>query len=332
MHVLFVRTDRLGDVLLNLPAIAALHRAWPAARLTMLVHPDVAPLLAFVPEIDALVIEPVDARAWWRRSLSWSRRLRMAQFDVAIISNPKREYHLAVWLAGIPQRIGYDRKWGGLLTARLPDRKHLGLQHEVEANMELLRPLGVDGIAPSWRFPQLPRQQDEARVLLQQAGLSASGPFIVVHPWTSNPLKQWPLDRFRQLIDRLIEQAGKPIVLIGGKAEAAQLPRALSLRSEVINLVGRLTLPQLAGLLQCAERLISNDSGPVHLAAAVGLPTVVLFGAAVEATGPRRWGPWGSGHVVIERGVITDIAVQDVLEAVAQPSRVLDAAPLPSRR
>lgn len=333
LKIVFVRTDRLGDVLLNLPAVAALREAYPESRITFLARPELVDLLSTVPEVDAVCsYQPGPRAGWWRRALRMGFAWRVAAYDVAIISNPMRELHLAAYLAGIPQRIGYDRKWGGLLTARLPDRKHLGLRHEVEANTELLKPLGIEGAVPAWRFPQLLQQQDEARALLQQAGLSASEPFIVVHPWTSNPAKQWPWDRFRQLIDRFIEQAGKPVVLIGGKAEAARLPRMLPLRPEVINLVGCLTLPQLAGLLQCAERLISNDSGPAHLAAAVGLPTIVLFGAAVEATGPRRWGPWGSGHVVIERSVITDITVEDVLEAIAQLSRIADAASTPSRR
>ena len=118
------------------------------------------------------------------------------------------------------------------------------------------------------------------------------------------------------LIRYAVERLATQVVVVGGPEEAARAPAALPADLPVANLVGRLTLVQLAALLQHARLLISNDSGPVHLAAAMGTPTVVLFGSANAATGPRRWGPWGTGHAVIWKPSMEAIEVEEVCTAV----------------
>ena len=126
-RIVLIRTDRLGETLLNLPLGAALTRALPQASVSFLVQPDLAPLLTGVPWIrELLSYEEHASRAWWLRAVRLAARLKARQFQVALVSNPKKELHLAIWLAGIPLRVGYHRKWGGLLTHRLTDRKALG--------------------------------------------------------------------------------------------------------------------------------------------------------------------------------------------------------------
>ena len=223
----------------------------------------------------------------------------------------------STFLAGIPVRVGYDRKWGCLLTHRLPDRKALGERHEVEYNLDLVRALGIQASIPRVQFPRLEREEAEVFQLLAQQGIARSEPFIAVHPWTSNPLKQWPAVRFQELIRRVRERVQVRVVVIGGPEESGRVSEVVPNELPVVNLVGRLTLKQLAALFQRARLLISNDSGPVHLAAAVGTPTVVLFGASSASTGPRRWGPWGdAGHVVIAKSSMEAIGVDEVMETV----------------
>ena len=318
-RLLFIRTDRLGETLLALPAAAALRAAYPQARLTLLMQPALQPLLAGVPGIDeVLAYDGAAPSAWWRRALRLGRALRPRRFDVAVVSNPKKELHLAVWLAGIPVRAGYGRKWGGLLTHRVPDRKALGERHEVEYNLELVsRVVGplTTGSIPTVRLPLREEEQGTVRQLLARHGVQGSDPFLVVHPWTSNPVKRWPAARYRELVRMMAQRL--PVVVVGG-------PEAVGVTSDVIpagqprvvNLVGGLSLSELAELLRSARLLVSNDSGPVHLAAAVGTPTVVLFGGSSLAAGPRRWGPLGEGHTVIWKGSMEDITVDDVVAVV----------------
>ena len=322
-RLLFIRTDRLGETLLNLPAVAALKAALPSAAITLLVHPDLQPLLEAVPEADQVL---ADTRAagplWWLRALRLARMLRPHRFDLALVSNPKKELHAAVWLAAIPRRLGYGRKWGWCLTDRVPDRKALGDRHEVEYNLDLVRALGLPAAALPWRFPPFSREQEDLRRLPELRDLQPSEPLIAVHPFSSNPMKRWPAERCRELIRRLALRRDVRIVVVGGTEEQEQVSEVLPPDASVANLVGRLTLRQLAALLQRARALVSNDSGPVHLAAAVGTRTVVLFGGSAQpASGPVRWGPWGSGHAVIARPDLAEISVDDVMGAVSEMLR-----------
>ena len=320
-RVLWIRTDRLGETLLSLPAAAALEAALPGARLTLLVHPSMAPLLETLPWVDrVLTCDYAAIGPWWIRAVRLVRTLRPHKFDVAVVSNPMKELHVAVWLAGIPRRVGYGRKWGRLLTHCVPDRKALGERHEVEYNLDLAK-ASIDApmlaSAPQWQLPSLEREQAEVLRLLEQQGIPSSEPFIAVHPWTSNPLKQWPPARYQALVHAISQRL--PVVVIGGPEERGRVRDVLpSTPPRVADLVGRLSMRQLAGLLQQARLLVSNDSGPVHLAAAVNTKTVVLFGTSEPAAGPRRWGPWGQGHTVICKPSMDEICVEEVVAAVVR--------------
>jgi len=316
-RILFVRTDRLGETVLNLPAVAVLRRAFPRASLTFLAHPDLQPLLSQVPEIDDVMPYPPGPRgSWWLRACRMGGRLRARRFDVALISNPQKELHAAVWLAGIPYRVGYARKWGWLLTHRLPDRKALGERHEVEYNLDLIRALGFPTGAPEWPLPDVSSERKDIDQLLARQGISCSDQVVVIHPGTSNPLKRWPTDRFAELIRRVAGHLPVRLVLIGGAEEQEQAQWLLAHAPSVANVVGQLSLSQLAALCQRARLLISNDSGPVHVAAAVGTKTLVLFGTSDAASGPARWGPWGTGHAVIWKPTMEAIEVDEVWQAV----------------
>ena len=238
-------------------------------------------------------------------------------FDLAVVSNSTKRLHLAVWLAGIRQRVGYDRKWGWTLTHRLPDRKALGERHEVECNLDLVRALGLSDVVPEWPNFKLDNEREQISQLLAGQGIGTGEPIVAVHPWTSNPVKQWPLERFRRVIQESAVRS-RAVVLIGGSDEAARAATVMPAgANRVINLVGKLPLAQTAALLARSRVLVSNDSGPMHLAAAVGTPTIALFGTADPATGPARWGPWGHGHTVIVRPTMEAITVDNVLAALA---------------
>ena len=320
-QIVFVRTDRLGETLLALPAIHALRQAFPDARLTLMLHPSLQELFAGHPDVDEVVPEPAGAGPWWRHAWRVSRLWRSWHPEIIILANPKKAYHLGAWLAGIPRRVGYDRKWGRLLTHRLQDRKPLGERHEVEYNLELIHTLGIS--VPPAPAPWLPVSPQEASSLsqrLEQLGVPVSSRLIAVHPWTSNPHKQWPVDRFRALIQRLAQEAGLAIVVIGGREEQAQAPEVLAGGRDtgrVLNLVGRCSLRELAALCQQVRVVVSNDSGPIHVAAAVGTPVVALFGTGEAGSHPRRWGPWGEGHTVIHQP-LEAITVDEVVRAVAR--------------
>ena len=318
--IVFVRTDRLGETLLTLPAIHALRQAFPDARLTLMLHPALQELFAGHPDVDEVVPEPASSGPWWRQAWRVSRLWRSWHPEIIILANPKKAYHVGAWLAGIPRRVGYDRKLGWLLTHRLQDRKPIGERHEVEYNLALVATLGIP-VTPA-PMPWLPVGPQEASSLSQrlgQLGVPVGSRLIAVHPWTSNPRKQWPVDRCRALIHRLAQETGLVVVVIGGREEQA---RAAELIVEgphtgrVLNLVGRCSLRELVALLTRVRVVVSSDSGPMHVAVAVGTPVVALFGTAETGSHPTRWGPWGEKHTVIHKP-LEAITVDEVARAVA---------------
>lgn len=316
-RLLFIRTDRLGETLLNLPVLHALRTDLPHASIILMTHPALRELLDGHPDLSDVREEPLLPGPWWWRAWRLSRVWRAWKPDILIISNPKKEYHLAAWLAGVPCRVGYDRKWGGLLTHRLEDRRVLGERHEVEYNTRLLAALGL--AIPASIILQLPvtdKANRRVSQLLDHLGVADTDRLLVVHPWTSNARKQWPLDRFQKLLERVSHLEHIRPVVIGGPDERGQEAAVLSaVGPKVASLVGRLSLPELAACLRRARVVITNDSGPMHLAAAVGTSVVALFGTEDPGSHPRRWGPWGNGHTVIHKP-LDQITVEEVLAAV----------------
>ena len=318
-RILVLRTDRLGELLLTLPAVTALREMSPEAHITLVVQEPYAALMRCAPAVQDVIAVPwMGRRIRWRDTWPLVRQLRRGRFDVALIANPHKWLHWAVWQAGVPRRIGYDHKWSWCLTDRLPDVKTHHERHEVEWNLDLLKPLGVVANRPDVSLP-IPEPLTHAlRARLHAQGVSWETPVIALHPWASTLEKRWPLSAFRALATTMRAEGYGPMTVIGGTEHAEEAQAFCRGLPGITNLVGTLTLVELAAYLSQCALLISNDSGPAHVAAAVGTPTVTLFGRPHPWEGPIRWRPWGDGHVVLHRVPITNIRVEDVMSAVRQ--------------
>jgi len=288
-NILVIRTDRFGEFLLNIPAIRALKELYPQAKLTLAVNLIVYELAGLVECVDQVVV--------WEQIKKY---LRKNKFDLAVILNPTKEAHMASFLAGIPMRLGYDRKWGFLLTHKIKDTKHLGDRHEVECNLELVNLIGAHTQNKSFLIKSSESYFPEF----------AGKKIIAMHPFTSDPVKQWPAERFKVLAQRIKHELKLEVIIIGLSLTNSNIDRS------IIDMTNKTTLVELAALLKRCSLLISGDSGPVHLAAAVGTPVIALFRNDLPGKTARRWGPWGDGHRVIEKNSLNDISVNEVLAQV----------------
>lgn len=312
-RILIVRTDRIGDLILSTPIIRALRRAYPGAYLGLMAAAPQAELVEGHPDLDAVFrYDKRGAQRGVRGALRFIGRLRAHRFDTALILHSTQRVLLTAWAAGIPRRVGYARRLPFLLTDSLPYLKPRGERHELVYNLELLRLIGLDlkgdfaedSKRDLW-VQAGPEHARKADSLLRAAGVDPNRrTLVVLHPGASCPSKRWPVERFAALGDVLSERFGAEVAVISGPDGIPQAEEVLSrMRRPAVPLPGRLSLPETAALLKRARCLVSNDSGPVHLACAVGTPVVAIFGRWEPGLGPVRWGPTGAGSVVLHRDV-----------------------------
>lgn len=312
-RILFFRTDMLGDTLLNLPVLDALKSAYTESHITFACHPTLAEFLEGYPAIDRfLPFEAGRRRARFSECRTLFSQIKRGNFDLAIVSNSRKDFHLITRLANIPRRIGYGRKWGILLTDRLEDKKFLGQKHEIESNLELLTPLGIRVREPLFELPSPIQDVNGAERLLAGERVSAAHPLVLLHPFSSDPRKCWSMENFMNLIKRIKENLKVDIAIVGTEGERAGAEELITrTKLTVINLAGKTNLRTLCGVIRKSTLLIGHDSGPMHMAAGVGTPTVSLFAKFPGGPNPVRWRPWGTGHVVIHKN-LNDLTVEEV--------------------
>ncbi|RKY38543.1 MAG: hypothetical protein DRP75_04300 [Candidatus Omnitrophota bacterium] len=294
--IVVFRTDRLGDVLLSIPAIRALSERFPSSKISVVLQPSYTSLLEGSSEVD----EIIPYRKTFKENLDLILKLRRERYDLAVILNPKKRTHIIAFLSGIPYRVGYRRKWGFLLNYKIEDKKYEGKKHEIEYNLDIVRSLGADTKDKSLRIKI--KEEDERFIdfLLRESKIEKKR-LVAMHPTSSCPSKRWPIERFAEVGRRLESICPQvQIVLIGGEEEKELREKIERLFSPfALNLIGKLHLGQLSALFKRCSLLISTDSGPVHLATAVGLGCVVIFGRNLPGLSPVRWGPRGEKDLVL---------------------------------
>lgn len=290
--ILVVSPNWLGDAVLALPALANLRRSFPEARISLLVRQWLSQLFRSLPFIDELVELPSRGELIWAATA-----LRQRDFELALLLPNSFRTALISRLAGIPHRVGYVADGRGpLLTVGVCPSSGTTL-HQADSYLGLLRSLQWD----AWSRPTeclLPPGSDaEVEKLLTDSGLPSHTLLIGMTPGAAyGTAKRWPTDRFAAAADLLIDRLGATVLLFGSPREAS-LTRAIRerMRGAAIDFGGRTTLTELSGLLSRCALLLTNDTGAMHLASALGIPCVALFGP----TDPRRTGPLGSGHRVL---------------------------------
>ncbi len=292
-RVLAVRLGAIGDVVNALVFAAALKEVEPGVFLGWVVHPLAEPLVRGHPCVDRVHV--------WRRDGGFSeflrvvREIRVERYDLALDLQRIQKSALLARLSGAPAVIGFDRgrtKEASWLWTK--DRIPPGdpNAHRVEQYLEFARHLGWAGAGPRHL---LPRDEEAERWASERVRELGSRP-VLVNVGATKPANRWIPERFGELARALRAELGLPVVLTGGPADRATADRALAAAgSEVVDLVGRTSLRELVALTSRARLFIGCDTGPMHIAAALGIPVVALFGPA----DPRRTGPWGSGHGIV---------------------------------
>jgi heptosyltransferase-2 len=292
-------TNWIGDAIMSLPALEALRRRFPRSEIVVVAKPWVAELYSNHPADFRIIVYDPEGEHQGRRGLrKLIDELRRERFGAAILLQRAFQAAWMAWRARIPVRIGYRTDGrGSLLTdaVRLPPPGYVS--HESSGYLELLFRAGLlrDRPAPV-RAARLPVAKTERRwavEALKALGLSGPRHFVGLNPGASfGPAKRWPVEHYAQLGDRLVGALGADVLVFGSKAErplAEAVARAM--QHTPVVLAGTTTLRQWMALTERCRLVVANDSGPMHVAAAVGAPVIAVFGSTnEEATGPL--GPW----------------------------------------
>src|SRR3989344_7559419 len=287
-RLLIARTDRLGDVLLTTPVSRVLREAFPQAHVAWLVQSYTAPLLEHNPDVDQVLVDPggpVD---------SLIARLRQERFDAAVVAHPRGRVAWALWRAGIPLRIGPASKVYSLLfNRRIWQHRSEGKKHEADYNLDLLAPLGIPFQRAETRFVLIPDEKAWARQFLESMRITFRKPVVCLHPGSGGSSDRWSLSHFMELGDQL-QEAGYDAVGTGGPGENYQNIMIDQMRRiPVFVAAGSVSIRQLASILSSANLMVSNSTGPLHIAVAQGVPTVAVY-SSIPACHPIRWGPYPS--------------------------------------
>lgn len=320
-RILFVRTDRIGDALMNLPAVRSLRLAHPKAWITLLAGEAASELFRGHPDLDeVMTFDEKKARSVSGR-WALARRLRAARFDLAVVSNPSKYFHFAVWAAGIPVRAGHARKWPFFLNRRVKPESLEGL-HEVDRNLKLAE--CASGSPWDGRI-ELPADEGSAKRVRERLAplLERYERVVVVHPGTTHLKKRWLPERFGALCEKILRDPNTGVLLIGGKEEREVSRQIRRLAPDAADWTGQTSLRELAALFghPRVAALVSSDSGPVHIAWIAGTPAVALYAADLPGSDPARWGPRDGASVAIHRPM-ADIPAEEVFAAVRRlPAR-----------
>jgi len=304
--ILIVRTDRIGDVLLTTPVIKALRDSLPQAYIAIMVNPSTLDIVKDNPYLDEVIVYDKENlhRGIWR-NLKFVLGLRKKRFDLALVLHTKNRTNIICFLSGIKERVGfYNKKFGFLLTKKLADTKPRGEKHEVDYCLDVVRAIGVE---PKERRLFMPKDSDSEKYIdeiLKENNISAKDKLVAIHPGASCISKRWFPERFAETADILIDEYNVKILVIAGEKDILYSKRVISkIRNKVIDLSGRTSLRQLASLLSRCSLLISNDSGPCHIATAVGCPVIAIFGRNQKGLSPIRWRPLGERDIVLHKEV-----------------------------
>ncbi len=297
MRVLIVRLSSLGDVVHTLPVAAALRRAFPDAAIDWVVDERNAGLLALVPVLDQVVVLRTRSQSALGAVIDCRRTLRRRAYDVALDVQGLGKSALVARLSGAPRVVGFTtpflrERWSRVFHSEAADPGHL--THVVDRNLGLLTALGIDDAR--WEFPLEPRSSDSTPSVERLLD-SGDGRFALINPNTAWSNKCWPPERFGAVAARVRRAHGLRSVVLWGPGDEPRADAVVAASDGAATIAPQTDLADLVALLQAATVVVSGDTGPLHLAAAVGTPVVGIYGPS----NPARNGPWSPHDVVVSR-------------------------------
>lgn len=345
MKILIVKLSAIGDVIHTLPALNALRRRYPDARIDWVVEEAAFPIIDKHRALDRVILS---RRKRWINELKgpgrmpalreirrFFRDLRKVRYDIVVDFQGLMKSGMLVGLARGKRKVGFGKGMEHqehsylFLNERIPAVKMD--RHALLRYLTLLEGIGIHGRRIEYNIPIGPENRRAAGKLLARFGTGSRGPLVAINPVAQWETKLWYNDRFAELADRLADEFGARVFFTGGPEDRETTDDIMrQMKHGALNLAGKTDLKTLAAIYGKADLLVTTDTGPMHLGAAMNLPTVALFGP----TAPWRTGPFGPDHRVIRKGLpcspcfkrdcptrrvcMAEIGVEDVMDRISK--------------
>ncbi len=331
-RILIIKPSALGDIILALPALSAMKRSFPGAKISWLVRPEFAPLITGHPYIsDIILFNRKRLSKWWCSPDSFQSlrllvsQLKVGKFDLVFDFQGLFRTGFFSWVTGSKRRFGMAgaRELAHLFYTDKISQDASSI-HLVDYYFKMVEAAGAKRGEVEFKLPEDAGAAEKIDKLLKSQGVNAK--YAVIVPGAAQVNKQWPIERFAELAGKISERFGLSIVATGSQGEREYIE---TLGKRVINLAGKTSVRELIPLMKMASLVVSNDTGPGHIAAALGVPIVMIFGP----TNPARVCPYKRPQCVVavepnERGMkadsyeprhdITHITVEQVFEAACE--------------
>jgi heptosyltransferase-2 len=296
--ILIIQTAFLGDVVLCTPLIKATRKLFPNSFISFLLIPQTENVLENNPHLnDIIVYDKRGKDRGFKNFLKMVKNVKVRNFDLAIIPHRYLRSALLAYLAKIPQRIGFDKGIDSFLFTQKVTYKNKW--HEVERNLSLLNYFNDETLDKAPELFPSPQDFSYVQELLQGSGIEASDKMVVIAPGSIWMTKRWLPERFAEVSDLLIKEAGTKVIFLGSKDdEKLCIEIANLMKGKPIILAGKTSILQSAAIISQCKVILSNDSAPVHMASAMNKPVVAIFGSTIPEFG---FAPYGESHIIIEK-------------------------------
>ena len=301
-NILITKPSSLGDIVLALPALRVLRKSFPEAKISWLIRPEFAQLIENHPHLNEIITfdRKLLGKAWFHPGafgalMSLIRKLRRSEFDVIFDFQGLFRTASLAWLSGCKLRFGMAnaRELATIFyTHKVP--QNIECIHMVDYYLKIIQAAGASEFGVEFVFPQNPNAEDSVSKLLASHGIQDD--YAVLISGSAHQDKCWPPERFARLADKISSQYNLSIVATGSTSEASIVEKVKEKANvPIASLAGQTSLSELVALLKHAKLVVSNDTGPGHIAAALGVPLVLIFGRA----NPIRLHPYRRKHCVM---------------------------------
>ena len=298
-NLLIVRTDRIGDVVLSLPLADIIKKHLPGCKITFLVREYTKTLVENHPLVDEVIILEENKQNIPVRSNV--KKIIKFNFDAAVVVYPTFITALIIFLSKIKYRIGTGYRWYSFLfNQKIYEHRKYAERHELEYNVNLLGKFGItEEVNPAnvnFNLKSEEAARNKIEDILSKSEMDLSEPVIIIHPGSAGSSVDLPQQKFRSLVEKISKELTENIILTGNDREK-YLCENLKLTPRILNLAGKLNLSEMMALINKCSIFISNSTGPIHIAAALGKYTIGFY-PRIPACSAQRWGPYTDKKVI----------------------------------